>query len=67
MSNLLSMGVKVALALASNYSSGGLDRDGNEISPVEVRTKKGWENESAKVPIILIFILMLDKDSLREF
>lgn len=41
MSNLLSMGVKVALALASNYSSGGLDRDGNEISPVEVRTKKG--------------------------
>ena len=40
-SNLLSMGVKVALALASNYSSGGLDRDGNEISPVEVRIEKG--------------------------
>ena len=40
MSNLLSMGVKIALALVSNYSTGGLDRNGNEISPVEVRLRE---------------------------
>jgi hypothetical protein len=33
----LSVGVKVALALFSSYTSGGgIDRDGNEITPMQV-------------------------------
>jgi hypothetical protein len=30
------MGVKIALSLFSSYTSGGLDRNGQEISPMQV-------------------------------
>jgi len=36
------MGLKIALALVSNYSAGGLDRNGVEVTPTEVRLQKGW-------------------------
>lgn len=37
-SNILSVGLKVALSLISSYTSGGgIDRDGNEITPMQVR------------------------------
>jgi len=31
------MGLKIALTVVSNYSSGGIDREGNEVSTTEVR------------------------------
>jgi hypothetical protein len=31
------MGVKIALSLVSSYASGGIDRNGQEISPMQVR------------------------------
>ena len=35
-SNLLAMGVKIALSLVSSYASGNIDRNGDTVSPMQV-------------------------------
>jgi hypothetical protein len=43
------MGVKIALSLFSSYTSGGLDRNGQEISPMQV----------CFIPVSLIIVVFL--------
>ncbi len=47
------MGVKIALSLISSYASGGIDRNGQEISPMQVRLSHDFRKSQCKVEMLL--------------